>query len=226
MKTAPMKTARGIFVTGTDTEVGKTFVSCALLAMLKRQGVKAAAMKPVASGAEEVDGRWCNDDARRLQAAAGVNADLSLINPYVFPDPVAPHIAAARAGAGIDFARIRQCFSRLEEDADFVLVEGVGGWLVPLNERQSVADLARELDLPVLLVVGMRLGCINHALLTAQAIAQAGLKLRGWVANRLQGDYPVVEDNIAAIAQRIGAPLLASVARHERGSLPRLDFPL
>ncbi len=221
-----MKTAKGIFVTGTDTEVGKTFVSCALLAMLKRQGVKAAAMKPVASGAEEVDGRWCNDDARRLQAAAGVDADLSLINPCVFPDPVAPHIAAARAGVTIDFARIRQCFSRLQEDADFVLVEGVGGWLVPLNERQSVADLARELDLPVLLVVGMRLGCINHALLTAQAIAQTGLKLRGWVANRLQGDYPVLEDNIAAIAQRIEAPLLASVARHERGSLPRLDFPL
>lgn len=221
-----MKTAKGIFVTGTDTEVGKTFVSCALLAMLKRQGVKAAAMKPVASGAEEVDGRWCNDDARRLQAAAGMNADLSLINPCVFPDPVAPHIAAARAGVTIDFARIRQCFSRLQEDADFVLVEGVGGWLVPLNERQSVADLARELDLPVLLVVGMRLGCINHALLTAQAIAQTGLKLRGWVANRLQGDYPVLEDNIAAIAQRIEAPLLASVARHERGSLPRLDFPL
>ena len=221
-----MKTAKGIFVTGTDTEVGKTFVSCALLAMLKRQGVKAAAMKPVASGAAEVDGRWCNDDARRLQAAAGMNADLSLINPCVFPDPVAPHIAAARAGVTIDFARIRQCFSRLQEDADFVLVEGVGGWLVPLNERQSVADLARELDLPVLLVVGMRLGCINHALLTAQAIAQTGLKLRGWVANRLQGDYPVLEDNIAAIAQRIEAPLLASVARHERGSLPRLDFPL
>lgn len=221
-----MKTAKGIFVTGTDTEVGKTFVSCALLAMLKRQGVKAAAMKPVASGAEEVDGRWCNDDARRLQAAAGVDADLSLINPCVFPDPVAPHIAAARAGVTIDFARIRQCFSRLQEDADFVLVEGVGGWLVPLNERQSVADLARELDLPVLLVVGMRLGCINHALLTAQAIAQTGLKLRGWVANRLQGDYPVLEDNIAAIAQRIEAPLLASVARHERGSLPCLDFPL
>lgn len=206
-----MKTAHGIFVTGTDTEVGKTYVSCALLEMLKRQGVVTTAMKPVASGAEKINGQYVNDDALRLQQAATVNAAYAQINPYVFIDAIAPHIAASREGVEIDFEIIQQSYQSLTELSDFILVEGVGGWLVPLNAKQTIADLAIQLDLPVLLVVGMRLGCINHALLTASAIEQSGASVRGWIANKLEGDYSGVNENIKSIRQRIAAPLLATL---------------
>lgn len=209
-----MKIPRGIFVTGTDTEVGKTYVSCALLDMLKQQGVNTAAMKPVASGAEKIKDQYVNDDALCLQRAATVDATYTQINPYIFSEAIAPHIAASRAGDEIKLETIMQSYQCLSEMADFVLVEGVGGWLVPLNAKQTVADLAKKLDLPVLLVVGMRLGCINHALLTAMAIEQSGVKLQGWIANKLEGDYVAVNENIESIQRRIKAPLLATLERN------------
>ncbi len=206
-----MKALRGIFVTGTDTEVGKTYVSCAVLDMLRRQGVRTTAMKPVASGAEKIKSQYVNDDALRLQQAATVAAPYAQVNPYVFSEAIAPHIAAHQHGVEIDFETIQQSYQLLAELSDFILVEGVGGWLVPLNSQQTVADLARQLDLPVLLVVGMRLGCINHALLSVKAIQQSGAKLQGWIANKLQGEYPCVDENIKTIQQYVDAPLLATL---------------
>ncbi|VAX07911.1 Dethiobiotin synthetase [hydrothermal vent metagenome] len=216
---------RGIFVTGTDTEVGKTYVSCALLHMLDRQGVRTTAMKPVASGAEKIEDHYVNDDALRLQQAANVSAAYAQINPYVFPEAIAPHLAARQAGVEIDFKRIKKSFSALSELSDFILVEGVGGWLVPLNSEQTIADLANSLKLPVLLVVGMRLGCINHALLSARAIIQSGVSLQGWIANKVQGNYPYVDENIETLKQCLDAPLLATL-EHESEARIYLDFKL
>ncbi len=204
-----MKTARGIFVTGTDTGIGKTVVSVALLNMLKRQGVSTAAMKPVASGATKINDHFINDDALSLQQAASIDAPYAQVNPYAFPEAMAPHIAAAQAGVEIDFEIIKQSLQSLAGQSDFILVEGVGGWLAPLNRQQTVADLAIGLELPVLLVVGLRLGCINHALLSARAIEQSGATLQGWIANKVQGNYPGVDENIEAIDQWLNAPLLA-----------------
>lgn len=221
-----MKTARGIFVTGTDTEVGKTVVSVALLAMLKRRGVSTAAMKPVAGGATKINAQYRNEDALHLQQAATVDAPYAQVNPYVFPAAIAPHIAAAQAGVEIDFEIIKRSFQRLSAASDFILVEGVGGWLVPLNREQTVADLAIALELPVLLVVGLRLGCINHALLSAGAIEQSGATLQGWIANKVEGNYPRVDENIEAIGQRLKAPLLATLGYLDDAATAMLDIRL
>ncbi|NOZ38149.1 MAG: dethiobiotin synthase [Gammaproteobacteria bacterium] len=221
-----MKKQQGLFVTGTDTEVGKTVVSVALLNMLKRQGLSTVAMKPVASGAKKINDQFINDDALKLQQAAVIDAPYAQLNPYVFPAAIAPHIAAAQAGIEIDIQIIKQAFQRLAEPSDFILVEGVGGWLAPLNRQQTVADLAIELKLPVLLVVGLRLGCINHALLSAWAIEQSGAKLQGWIANKVQGNYPCVDENIKAIEQRLKAPLLATLDHFDDAASARLNIRL
>jgi dethiobiotin synthetase len=173
------------FVTGTDTGVGKTLVSCALLHAFAARGNKAIGFKPVAAGCDE-DGQ--NDDAKRLRAASSVQAPYDRINPYCFSLAIAPHLAARQAGARIEFPHILAAYRELAGQADVVIVEGVGGFCVPLNDTQDSADLARQLDLPVILVVGMRLGCINHALLTMRAIADHQLECAGWVANVLDAD--------------------------------------
>ena len=197
------------FVTGTDTEVGKTFSTCALLLAMRRQGCRAIGMKPVAAGTD-AEGR--NDDVERLIAASGLSAPpRELINPYLFKPPIAPHIAAAEAGEIIDIGRIVDTFGQLRGMADAVLVEGVGGFCVPLDSHSDTADLAEKLGLPVILVVGMRLGCINHALLTSQAIAARGLKLAGWIANRIDPAMSRFEENLAALRARIDAPLLGII---------------
>lgn len=202
------------FVTGTDTEVGKTFVTCALLHVLRAAGVRAVGMKPVAAG---TDGDGRNDDVERLLAASPFAAPRALVNPYLFAPAIAPHIAAAEAGQAIDVEHIASAFAALRERADAVLVEGVGGFLVPLGEGVDSADLAERLALPVILVVGMRLGCINHALLTVEAIAARRLRLAGWVANRIDGQMPRFDENLAALSARIAAPLLGTIAA---GSTP------
>ena len=196
------------FVTGTDTEVGKTFVTSALLLALKGRGVKAVGMKPVAAGTNE-NGR--NDDVEALIAAAGVQAPRELVNPYLFHPAIAPHIAASEEGRSIDIDRIVDSFDTLRGSADAVLVEGVGGFCVPLGPHSDTADLAEQLGLPVILVVGMRLGCINHALLTQQAIAARKLRLAGWVANRIDPSMSRFDDNLAALKSRIDAPLLGVI---------------
>jgi dethiobiotin synthetase len=196
------------FVTGTDTDVGKTLISCALLYGFAAQGKRVAGMKPVAAGR---DPAGQNEDVLRLQAASNVAADLRQTNPYSFEPAVAPHLAARLAGIRIDIGHILESCAALSGQADVVIVEGAGGFLVPLNEVQDAGDLARQLGLPVILVVGMRLGCLNHALLTVEAIRLRGLPLAGWVANVIAADMPLLEANIAALQQRITAPLLGTV---------------
>jgi dethiobiotin synthetase len=206
--------SRGIFVTGTDTDVGKTLISCALLHAWRAAGKTAIGMKPVAAGCEfQAQGLICGDVTALCQAS-GVQAPVELVNPYAFEPPVAPHIAAEEAGVTIDLERIHAAFLTLAECAEIVVVEGAGGFRVPLNLREDSADLARKLGLPVVLVVGMRLGCLNHALLTAEAIRARGLTLVGWVANRIDPDMLHFESNLAALRERIGA-LLLGVVEHE-----------
>ena len=201
---------RAYFLTGTDTEIGKTFVTCALLRRARQLGLNAAGLKPVAAG---TDAAGRNDDVENIRAASSVTLPLEVINPYRFAPAIAPHLAAAEAGVAIDFSRIAAACAEARQQTDLLIVEGVGGFRVPFGVDRDSADLAVALGLPVILVVGLRLGCINHALLTAEAIAARGLTLAGWVANRIDPDMVRVEDNIAALRQRIVAPLLGSVPR-------------
>ncbi|WP_028226024.1 dethiobiotin synthase [Paraburkholderia ferrariae] len=209
-----------LFVTGTDTEIGKTFVSAALLRGLAHAGLRATALKPIAAGAYERDGVWRNEDADQLDAAASVLLPPDMRTPFLLKEPAAPHIAAALEGVTLDMQRIVECHRQACERADAVVVEGVGGFCVPLTAEHDTADLAVALDLPVVLVVGMRLGCISHALLTAQAIAARGLALAGWVANRIDPAMTFPEENIDALRERLaaryGAPLIG-VVPHLRG---------
>ena len=196
------------FITGTDTEIGKTHCAVKLIRHFQAQGKRVLAMKPVASGCEILpDGRWHNDDVARLVAATG-QTDLELMNPYRFLPPVSPHIAAREAGVTIALDVIRANMQTLAADCDVLLVEGAGGWLAPLSDTDSIQSLAQALQLPVILVVGMKLGCINHALLSAQAIRAAGCTLAGWVANRVVPQQLAFEDNLATLAQHLGEPLL------------------
>jgi len=203
------------FVTGTDTEIGKTLVASALVRMLALRGWRVAAMKPVAAGAEWRDDRWCNDDVDALAACVSVKLPQEITTPYLFQTPAAPHIAAASEGKVIDRQHLLNCYQQVRAQADAVVVEGVGGFRVPLNDSYDTADMAKDLGLPVVLVVGMRLGCISQALLTAEAIAARGLSLMGWVANTVDPHMLYPQENIDAIAQRINAPLLACIPRLE-----------
>jgi dethiobiotin synthetase len=205
----------GIFVTGTDTGVGKTLAAAALLHVLKALGHRAVGMKPVAAGAELIDGAWSNEDVRLLKAASGVDAPDNLVNPYLFRDAIAPHIAADRKGVHIDIPRIVDAYEKLARLADWVVVEGAGGFRIPLDEKKDSADLAVALGLPVVLVVGMRLGCLNHALLTAEAIERHGLQLAGWIANRVDPDMAAFDENLLALEARLPAPCLAIIPWQE-----------
>jgi dethiobiotin synthetase len=207
----------GWFVTGTDTGVGKTLFAVSLLAGLARAGFKAAGMKPVASGCRETPEGLRNEDAERLMAASSVPLAYEEINPYALAPPVAPHLAAAAAGIEISLENILEHFDRLRARAEFVVVEGAGGWFVPLGPTLTMADLARALGLPVILVVGLRLGCLNHALLTAEAIGRMGCPLAGWVANRIDPEMMLVEQNIETLRERLAAPLIAELPYLERG---------
>jgi dethiobiotin synthetase len=208
-----MSASIAYFVTGTDTEIGKTLVSATLLHALAQQGVRAAGMKPIAAGTELRGGAWRNEDVDQLAAAANVALPRELTTPYLLREPTAPHIAAAHENLAIDFDHIRACYDQVAAQAEAVIVEGVGGFRVPLNERFDTADLAQRLGLPVILVVGLRLGCINHALLTAEAIAARGLTLAGWVANVVDLGMLHGMDNIEALTARLPAPLLGCIPR-------------
>ncbi len=205
-------TRNGFFVTGTDTGVGKTLIACSLLRAFAARGFKAVGMKPVASGAVAGGNGLVHEDVERLIAAGNVTAPRERVNPYCFAPPIAPHIAAAEAGVKIDLDHIGRCFNALAEPADVVIVEGVGGFRVPLGPGADTAQLAARLALPVVLVVGMRLGCLNHALLTAEAIAGRGLTLAGWVANHIDPRMAAADENVRALETLIAAPLLARIA--------------
>lgn len=197
------------FVTGTDTGVGKTLVTSALLHAFAQQGKRVVGMKPVAVGCEDVE---------QLRAHGNVVVPSSLANQYSMVSPIAPHIAAERDGVEIDLGHIVSSCLALQEAADVVLVEGVGGFMVPLNAAQDTADLAVMLGLPVILVVGMRLGCINHALLTAQAIRHKGLRLSAWVANRIDPAMSAFDKNLHALETRLAAPLIGVVPHRAQGT--------
>ncbi len=203
--------AKGYFITGTDTGVGKSWCSAALMVKLQQQGHAVAGMKPVASGCAETVEGLRNDDALLLQAHSSIAISYETINPFAYAPPIAPHIAAQQAGRPIRIDIIRDDLLRIAKQVDQVIVEGVGGWRVPLNESETVADLATELGLPVILVVGLRLGCINHALLTAEAIRNDGCDLVGWIANTL--DVQMVEQDsvVSTLERRLEAPLLGVV---------------
>jgi dethiobiotin synthetase len=205
--------SNGLFIAGTDTGVGKTLIACALLQGFAARGLRVAAMKPVAAGALRRRGVWHNDDVAQLRAAANVDAPLAVVNPYCFAPPIAPHIAAQQAGVTIRMAVIKKNYARLGRNADLVVVEGAGGLLVPLGGKFSAADIPLQLGLPVVLVVGLRLGCLNHALLTAEALQARGLHLAGWVANRIDPAMLRAAENLQALRARIKAPLLG-VVRH------------
>ena len=202
----------GFFITGTDTEVGKTYVSCALLQAFSQAGKRVAPMKPIASGCEMTTEGLRNDDALQLMANSDIELPYELVNPYHFAPAIAPHIAADEAGVAIELPKLKQRFSEISAQADTTIVEGAGGWLVPLDTQHNMADLVQTLNLPVILVVGIRLGCINHALLTAAAIRAQGLFLVGWVANRVDPNCERAEQNIHTIDQRIDCPCLGELA--------------
>ena len=203
--------AKGIFVTGTDTEVGKTHATVRLMRFLKAQGLSVVGMKPVASGAEWVGERWVNEDALALQKESSIPVDYEWINPFVFEPPVSPHLAAEAMAVRVSLDLINQAFFHLSTLADCVVVEGVGGWRVPLNAEEDVADLALKLKLPVLQVVGIRLGCINHARLTQESMIASKVNIGGWIANWLASNLPYGAEVMASLEHELGQKALAEL---------------
>ncbi len=198
-----------LFVTGTDTGVGKTLVASALAHLYAAQGLRVTGMKPVASGAFQEDGQWCNEDVQALQAVANTALPAAWVNPYLLKRATAPHIAAREENVRIDIDHLAHCHAQLRQRCDMVVVEGAGGFMVPLDEHSNSDDLVARLALPVVLVVGVRLGCINHALLTQQAIRARGLHLLGWVANEIDAAEPCRNAMVESLLSRLHAPLLA-----------------
>ncbi len=200
------------FVTGTDTDAGKTLVAAGLLLAANQRNMKTAAIKPVAAGCEQADDGLLNSDALILQAASSIKMPYQQVNPVALEPAIAPHIAAHECGQRLSASKLAGfCRGVFMQGADVTVVEGAGGWRVPLNERETFADIARELQLPIILVVGMKLGCINHALLTVEAVRHDGLPLAGWVANSVVGKMDYYDENLATLKQLISAPLVAEV---------------
>ena len=208
---------KGYFITGTDTGIGKTHISCTLLAAFDSRELRTAAMKPVASGCQLTDDGWRNDDALQLQQAANISLTYEDINPYALPAAMSPHLAARKIGVEINIDTLQLKYEELSQRADVTIVEGVGGWWVPLNDRQSTTDLARQLGLPLIVVVGIRLGCINHTMLTFDAITRTADNpaVVGWVANIIDPETPGIPDIISTLQQAIDA--------HCLGTLPYLQ---
>jgi dethiobiotin synthetase len=197
------------FVAGTDTSVGKTRVTTALLRVLRQSGLKVAGMKPVAAGAERRNDRWINEDADLISSSSAQSTPYDQLNPYCLPEPLSPHIAANRTGIRIDPAVIQRHFDAIRADHELTLVEGAGGWFAPISLDQTMADVALRLELPVVLVVGIRLGALNHAQLTYRAIRASGLVFAGWIGSVLQKDFPALPENLALLEHALGAPALA-----------------
>lgn len=211
---------QGYFITGTDTDAGKTWATVALMQSFRRQGRTVAGMKPVASGCRRVEGKLYNDDALRLQDYANVELAYDLVNPYAYAAPVSPHLAGRDDPA--DFEAILACFAQIRRQAEVVLVEGAGGWHAPLNDEQDVCDLARAFGLPVILAVGIKLGCINHAKLTANAIVNSGLAFAGWIAVCNDPAMTHVDENIATLERALPAPLLGTLPYRASGEMSDL----
>ncbi len=196
----------GFYITGTNTGAGKTVASAAILHALRARGQRAVGMKPLASGCDRVDGQWRNEDALALQRASDPGPSYVDVNPYALRLPLAPELAAAEAGVEVRLDVILAAYQRLRAQADVVVVEGVGGWAAPLSRGLDQADLVRVLDLPVVLVVGLRLGCINHARLTTRALQQDGVHLAGWIGTQVDPDMACQQENLAMLQQRLPVP--------------------
>lgn len=218
--------SRGWFVTGTDTGIGKSVASATLLHALRSRGFRAVGMKPLASGCEATAEGWRNEDALALQAASDPRPTYDDVNPFALPHPLAPELAAADAGIRVTLAPIEAAFARLSRQADAVVVEGVGGWAAPLSADLDQHDLVRALGLPVVLVVGLRLGCINHARLTARAIQADGLRLAGWIANDIDPAMARADDNFTLLRQRMPVPCWGRLPFHERPDPAKLAYLL
>ncbi len=213
------------FVTGTDTDAGKTHVCEGLLAAAGRQGLRSLGVKPISAGAELVEGKWVNEDALRIQAASSIKLRYEQVNPVVFEAAIAPHIAAAKENRIINASRLEGFIKgTLLTPHDFALVEGAGGWRVPLNDRELLSDVAKRLALPVIVVVNMKLGCLNHAILTMEAINRDGLKIAGWVANAGLEEMPYFEENLATLQGMLSAPLLGTLSKHEERLAAEQEF--
>lgn len=218
--------AQAYFVTGTDTGVGKTTFAVALIHALQQRGLKVAAMKPIAAGLDSIKGRWINDDVLALSAAADSKVDWQAMNPYAFKSAIAPHIAAAQEGVTIALDKIASAYAALAAHSDVVVVEGAGGFRVPLSPQLNMSDLVKALDLPVILVVGMRLGCLNHALLTTEAITHRGLTWAGWVANILEPEMPALEENIATLQANLPEPYLGRLVLNKNSAHDDAKFTM
>ena len=199
------------FLTGTDTEIGKTFVTCALLQKAAQKGLRAAGIKAIAAGVDE-NGR--NEDVEQIRAASNVSLAPAILNPYCFPPPIAPHIAAKESSVEIEFPVIQQAIEIASTHSDFLIVEGAGGFRVPLGENRDTADLAVHLQLPIILVVGMRLGCINHALSTAESIVRRGLPIAGWVANQIDPKMSRIQENFDTLKHWLNRDYSAACLGH------------
>lgn len=217
-----MASWHGFFVTGTDTGIGKTWVGCGLIAALRKRGHTVIGMKPVASGCRRSAEGLRNEDALHLQRVSSLNLPYEFINPYAFEPPIAPHIAAQEAGVDISFAHILDRVHELAPLVDHLLIEGVGGWRVPLGREGDVGSLASALELPVVLVVGVRLGCLNHAFLSAEAIAADGLPLVGWVANLIDPQTERLVENLETLRGGIAAPCLGVISWQDEFSPGRI----
>ena len=215
--------AKAYFITGTDTEIGKTHATCALLATAAQQGLRAIGLKPVAAG---TDATGQNDDVVRLMAASNVALPERTVNPWLLKEPLSPHIAARLAGVEITTAPILQSFKSAQSVADLILVEGVGGLYAPLSDSLSQPDLIQALDIPVILEVGLRLGCLNHALLTAIAIKQHGLRFAGWIGNQIDPTFQAMDDNIQTLKARLEAPCLGILPFQHTAAVASLASPL
>ena len=213
---------KAYFITGTDTNIGKTYIATAFIEYFVSLGRKTVGMKPISAGCETLAGQLANEDALQLLAASNLNAAYCIVNPYAYAPAIAPHIAAHLAGETISIANIQAAFAQLTMLAEVIIVEGAGGFLVPINASETIADLSLALNIPIILVVGMRLGCINHALLTVQAIENKGLKIAGWIANEIGCSMPYLQENIASLVTRINAPYLGFVAWQNADSMDKI----
>lgn len=212
------------FITSTDTGVGKTTISLCLMKHFKSAGQTVTCMKPVSAGCQVTVDGLRNDDAVQLLQESSVDLPYSLVNPYAFEPPIAPHIAARQTGETIEITKIKDQFKKISPQAGNIIVEGAGGWLVPINDAETMADIASSLGLPVILVIGMRLGCLNHGLLTAASIEDRGLKFKGWIANHIDNTMLQTEENIEALKLGIAAPLLGTVQYCNDPSHCTIDF--
>lgn len=213
------------FVTGTDTDAGKTYVCVGLLEAAARKELRSLGVKPIAAGAETVDGKLVNEDALLIQAASSVKLRYEQVNPIVFEPAIAPHIAAALENRIVNASRLEGFIKgTLLTPHDFALVEGAGGWRVPLNDRELISDVAKRLALPVVVVVNMKLGCLNHAILTMEAINRDGLRVAGWIANTGMADMPYQEENVATLQNMLSTPFLGQLTRQSDGPEREREF--